>query len=248
MYKLPNLNVLDLSRNQLSGRIPSFPIGMKSNIVDIDLSYNQLSGDLPNSLPPNLVSLALRGNSISGFLRKTTFQSLKYLEVVELTANKLYGRIEGWFFLLPSLQQVNLSNNSINSINVWKPTKGLGERLVAADLSFNKIEGELSENFAEFPSLVSLSMKSNRLRGQIPMKYAKLKRLFLDGNFLNGELPDELLKGELVAGSFGDNCLERCPKSLSLCSPVQKPEWVCKQIYGVGGGQRRPHRLAPTSG
>ncbi|KAJ6794966.1 receptor-like protein kinase precursor [Iris pallida] len=248
-----SLQTLDLSRNSLTGPIPA---GLAlPNLATLDLSFNRLSGPLPTSLPPNLVALSLRGNSIAGSLARPTFERLTRLEIVELGANRLEGKLEAWFFLLPSLQQVDLANNSLTALEARRPpggAAGSGGQLVAVDLSFNRIAGALPAELAEYPALAALSARGNRLTGQIPWQYrwskkgAPFRRLFLDGNFLNGKVPDGFLapEGEM-AGSFGDNCLESCPASVPLCSPVQKPDWLCKQVYRLGQRTRRP---SPTPG
>lgn len=250
-----SLQTLDLSRNSLTGPIPA---GLAlPNLATLDLSFNRLSGPLPSSLPPNLVALSLRGNSIAGSIARPTFERLKRLEVVELGANRLEGKLEAWFFLLPSLQQVDLANNSLTAVEARRPggAAGSGGQLVAVDLSFNRIAGALPAELAEYPALAALSARGNRLTGQIPWQYrwskkgAPFRRLFLDGNFLNGKVPDGFLapqQGEMMAGSFGDNCLESCPGSVPLCSPVQKPDWLCKQVYRIG--QKRPRKPSPTPG
>ncbi|KAB1208426.1 hypothetical protein CJ030_MR7G022716 [Morella rubra] len=205
-----------------------------SNLRLLDLSFNKLEGSLPK-LPPNLLELALKHNSLSGTLSKSSFDGLTQLEVVELSENSFTGSLQAWFFLLPSLQQVDLANNSLTSIEVWKPAGGNSD-LVAVDLGFNRIEGYLPANFAGYPQLSSLSLRYNRLRGTIPLEYSKtkfLRRLFLDGNFLIGKPPAGFFAGDTsVSGSLGDNCLQGCPTSSQLCVPSQKPYAICRQAYG----------------
>lgn len=233
--KLPSLQILDLSRNSLTGLIPQF-LGSMSRLTTLDLSFNKLVGNIPQTMPPNLVELALKGNSLSGTIQRGTFAPLKALTVVELAANRLQGKLEGWFFLLPSLQQVDLANNSLSSLEVWQPTAESGLQLVAVDLGFNQIKGKLPVALAEFPALVALSLRHNAFGGTIPWQYtgakkgAAFRRLFLDGNFLSGKVPSGLLRSGEMVGSLGDNCLEGCPAAATLCSPAQKPEKVCKNI------------------
>lgn len=71
----------------------------------------------------------------------------------------------------------------------------------------------------------------NRLKGVIPSEYSRFKRLFLDGNFLKGKVPKGFFSTSVVAGSFGDNCLEACPSVIPLCAPAQKPPSLCKETY-----------------
>nr|AMM42806.1 LRR-RLK [Vernicia fordii] len=183
----------------------------------------------------------MKNNSLSGSLPKSSFDGLIQLEVVELSENSFTGSLESWFLLLPALQQVDLANNRLTSVEISKPVNGNSD-LVAVDLGFNKIGGNAPVNFADYPLLSSLSLRYNRLRGAIPLEYSQkksLRRLFLDGNFLIGKPPSGFFGGEgPVTGSLGDNCLQGCPGSSQLCTPSQKPNSICKQAYGGKGKPR----------
>ncbi|KAL2939336.1 LRR receptor-like serine/threonine-protein kinase FLS2 [Bienertia sinuspersici] len=232
---LKSLKDVDLSGNFLSGSLPD-SLSSLSHLTRLDLSFNKFSGGIPK-LPPNLQEFAVKANLLSGSIVKTSFTGLTRLETVELSANSFTGKLQPWFFQIPGLQQINLSNNSLTSVEIWKPDYS---SLVAVDLGFNKIEGYLPVNLTEFPALASLSLRYNRLRGPIPLGYSKkgtLKRLFVDGNYISGTPPSGLIPS-LQAGSFGDNCLRGCPRKSKLCLPSQKPMSVCKQAYGG----KRPRR------
>ncbi|XAR59425.1 Non-specific serine/threonine protein kinase, partial [Bertholletia excelsa] len=221
---LKSLQILDISRNSISGILPNTLNGLTS-LQRLDLSFNKFTGSLPK-LPFGLIELAAKANSLSGSLDKSSFDGLTQIEVVELSDNSLSGTLGGWFFNLPSLQQVDLANNSFTSIEIWKPTK-IESDLVAVDLGFNKLDGYVPSDLSAYPRLSSLSLRYNRLRGPIPSQFsekATLKRLFLDGNFLNGTPPAGFFSsGTSVSGSLGDNCLQSCPASSQLCSKPQKP-------------------------
>ncbi|CAI8604922.1 unnamed protein product [Vicia faba] len=229
--KLKSLQSLDFSHNSLSGPIPN-SINSLATIRRIDLSFNKLTGSIPK-LPSNLLELAIKNNSLSGPLQKTTFDGSNELAVVELSENSLTGTIESWFLLLPSLQQVNLANNSFTAIQISKPAHPEESNLVALNLGFNKIQGSAPANLAAYPMLSFLSIRYNSLRGNIPLEYGEvksIKRLFLDGNFFVGNPPPGLLAaGATVSGSLGDNCLQGCPVSSKMCTPAQKPSSVCKR-------------------
>ncbi|KAJ8763335.1 hypothetical protein K2173_002218 [Erythroxylum novogranatense] len=230
---LKSLESLDLSHNSLSGYLPKTMTSM-SSLRRLDLSFNKLNGSLPQ-LPHNLLELAMKGNSLSGSLSRKWFEGLTQLAVIELSENSLSGTLESWFFLLPALQQVDLANNSLTRVDVSKPTNGYSD-LVAVDLGFNKIEGNVPVNFTAYPLLSSLSLRYNHLRWTIPLEFSEkksLRRLFLDGNFLTGKPPPAFFAGSTpVVGSLGDNCLQVCPHSSQLCTPSQKPSSICKQAYG----------------
>ncbi|CAA7393138.1 unnamed protein product [Spirodela intermedia] len=231
------MELLDLSHNQLTGRVPA-ELARIGALRSLDLSYNKLSGRLPAALPPSLVALALRGNALSGPISRATFAGLHRLEVAEMAANRISGLVEGWFLRLPALQQVNLANNSLSGFAVGEAAPP-PPQLVALDLGYNRIEGELPAELAGFPVLTSLTLRHNRIKGAIPSQYAggktgsPLRRLFLDGNFLNGKVPQGFLGGVAVIGRLGDNCLEGCPDGEDLCQPLQKPPEVCDEMYGA---------------
>ncbi|XP_059313986.1 probably inactive leucine-rich repeat receptor-like protein kinase At3g28040 [Lycium ferocissimum] len=232
LTSLKSLLSLDLSHNLISG-LPN-SMNELTSLRRLDLSYNKLTGSLPK-LPPNLLELAVKANSLSGSLLKSSFYGLNQLEVVELSENLLTGKIEPWFFQLPALQQVDMANNSFTLVEISRAVNPNSD-LVAVDLGFNKIEGYLPVNFAVFPRLSSLSLRYNKFRGPIPWQYSKkvtLKRLFLDGNYLNGSPPAGFFGRQAsVIGSLGDNCLQKCPISSQLCLKSQKPTSICQQAYG----------------
>ncbi|XP_054778515.1 leucine-rich repeat receptor-like serine/threonine-protein kinase BAM1 [Prosopis cineraria] len=235
IINLQSLQSLDLSHNSLSGSLPSSMISL-AGLRSMDVSFNKLTGPLPKLLPPTLIELALKGNLLSGSLSKFTFEKLNQLEVVELSENMLAGKIEAWFFQLPSLQQVDMANNSFTGVEISRPVGG-NSNLVAVNLGFNKIQGFAPANFAAYPVLSFLSLRYNSLRGTIPLEYSQsksMRRLFLDGNFLMGKPPAGFFSGNggaSLSGSLGDNCLQSCPASSQLCTPAQKPSSVCKKVY-----------------
>ncbi|KVH93307.1 probable LRR receptor-like serine/threonine-protein kinase At4g36180 [Cynara cardunculus var. scolymus] len=227
---LTSIQTLDVSHNSLTGSLPDTLSSL--TLTRLDLSFNKLTGPIPK-LPKNLLELAIKSNLLSGYLSKTSFNELTQLEVVELSDNSLTGTIPGWFFLQPSIQQVNLANNGFTGIEILKPTDS---NLIAVDIGFNKIAGYLSANFSAYPMLSSLSLRYNKLHGPIPSEYsqkATLRRLFLDGNYLSGLPPKEFFSGKSsVSGSLGDNCLRSCPTSSQLCLKSQKPSSICQRAYG----------------
>ncbi|KAM7479151.1 hypothetical protein LguiA_027364 [Lonicera macranthoides] len=247
LSSLPNLRTLILRSNSFSGSVPYSLTALKS-LESLDFSQNLISGSLPNSMN-QLTSLRrldlsfnkligsipkLPGNSLSGSLFESSFSGLTQLEVVELSENSLTGILQHWLFLLPSIQQVDLANNSFTRVEIWKP-RDLNSGLMAIDLGFNQIEGNLPLNLSDYPVLTSLNLRSNKLRGPIPLEYGNkvtLKRLYLDGNFLNGFPPMGLFSGESsVSGSLADNCLQSCPVSSQLCLKSQKSTLICRQAY-----------------
>ncbi|KAM0031670.1 putative non-specific serine/threonine protein kinase [Helianthus debilis subsp. tardiflorus] len=224
---LKNLQTIDMSHNAFTGSLPN-SLTQLTQLTRLDLSFNKLTGPIPE-LPKNLIQLALKSNSLSGYLTKQSFTESTQLEVIELSDNSLTGTIPGWFFLTPSTQQINLANNSFTGLVILKP---VNSTLVAVNLGFNKLSGYLPVTFPAYSMLASLSLSYNKLRGRIPSEYSKISRLFLDGNLLIGLPPKELFSRKMsITGSLGDNCLKSCPVWSELCVKSQKPFSICQKAY-----------------
>ena len=102
-----NLNLyvlLDLSMNQLSGKIPPL-LGNLKVLKLLNISYNNLSGKVPTSFGDlkNLESLDLSHNKISGLIPQS-LAKLQQLTVLDVSNNKLTGKI-------PVGEQMDTMNN-----------------------------------------------------------------------------------------------------------------------------------------
>ena len=84
---------LDLSRNQLSGVIPTTIGGLK-DLVTISLAGNQFQGPIPGSFGSliSLESLDLSGNNLSGKIPKS-LEALSHLKTLNMSHNRLEGEI-----------------------------------------------------------------------------------------------------------------------------------------------------------
>ncbi|KAL6330185.1 hypothetical protein AAG906_040106 [Vitis piasezkii] len=90
---LLSLLVLDLSKNQFSGNIPS-TISLLQNLLQLYLSHNKLQGHMPPNFGAlvSLEYLDLSGNNFSGTI-PTSLEALKYLKYLNVSFNKLQGEI-----------------------------------------------------------------------------------------------------------------------------------------------------------
>ncbi|GJX96038.1 kinase-like domain-containing protein [Tanacetum coccineum] len=105
------VNPFDLSRNSLSGSIPS-EIEDHKLLRELDLSYNNSSGNITSSLGEciSLTMLNLRGNILQGLV-PASLSSLGGLEVLDISHNKLSGTIPQFLDKWKSLEILNLSFN-----------------------------------------------------------------------------------------------------------------------------------------
>jgi len=106
---LISLTGLDLSNNTFTGTIPP-ELGNLSLLTGLGLSGNSLAGTIPVELGnlANLEILNLKENSLSGELPVLSFPNLTTLD---LSNNELTGILTDGAVLTPLIQNLNLSNN-----------------------------------------------------------------------------------------------------------------------------------------
>lgn len=141
---LNSLNLIQLSRNKLTGPIPnSFNgAGALPNLQLLDLSSNQLNGgpvDFGTNGCKNLKSLDFRSNALGIFLQ----WSFQRLEFINLANNNLNGAIPSYFALVvPAGKSIVISPQS-------------GENRVCGELPNGPIWAEEQSN-GDFTQLTSL--------------------------------------------------------------------------------------------
>ncbi|XP_044981112.1 receptor-like protein EIX1 [Hordeum vulgare subsp. vulgare] len=98
--KLSGLSELDMTSCGLSGMIPD-DLGKLTSLKFILLGDNKLTGAIPTSANRlcNLAQISLSGNILSEDIEeagKSLFPCMKWLQVLELSGNKLTGNLSGW--------------------------------------------------------------------------------------------------------------------------------------------------------
>ena len=243
LNRLGSLKRLEIQRNNLTGEIPH--LGSLRKLFFFDASDNELSGEVPVTLPSFLVEISVRNNNLEGKLPNNV-GNLRFLQVMDLSQNKLSGPVSSALFDHPSLQQLTLSHNNFKSLEV-PGNKGVNSRLVALDLSYNELGRLLPAFMGSMPELSALSLEHNKFTGVIPSQYAlklkaavpgagtsSFKRLMLSGNYLLGPIPDALmgLKPGSVNVSLVDNCLYRCPDVYFFCQGGDQKSLVDCKSFG----------------
>lgn len=234
MNNLVNLKRLEFQSNRLAGEFPE--LGSLKNLYFLDASDNAISGNIPATFPSSLVQISMRNNSLEGTMMPNSFRNMGYLQVLDLSHNRLNGSVPAFLFdgALPSLQQLTLSFNQFSSFKV-PASLGTQSEIIAVDLSNNELRGLLPSFMALMPKLSALSFENNKLTGLLPSMYAlkavvpgpgisPLVRLLLGGNYLFGPIPDSLmgLKPGSVNVRLVDNCFYRCPAIFFFCQGGQQ--------------------------
>ncbi|XP_057761110.1 receptor-like protein EIX2 [Arachis stenosperma] len=187
------LEVLDLSHNNFSGKLPSW-LGKLKNLNYLDLSSNSFSGPIPHSLGElvNLTSLEFSSNLFDGVIPWSIGQ-LQNLNTLDLSSNFFTGVIPWSLGQLKNLFYFNLSSNSlegtISHLERWIAMKSLSTLC----LSNNQLNGSIPENLGEImPSLRYLALDNNHISGSMPTSLCKLKELVIidiSSNELSGGIP-----------------------------------------------------------
>ncbi|QCD94710.1 LRR receptor-like serine/threonine-protein kinase FLS2 [Vigna unguiculata] len=198
-----SLEHLDLCYNALKGEdLKSF-----TNICtlrSLDISRNNMTEDLVSILHNfssgcvkySLQELSLTSNQITGSLPDLSmFSSLK---ILDLSRNKLSGKIPEGVILPFQMEQLSLVSNSLEG----GVPKSFGSicTLHSLDLSFNKLSEDLTIIFNHLSgcskySLQHLALRDNQISGNLPNtlpEYPSLKGLYLGSNKLNGTLSEDI--------------------------------------------------------
>nr|XP_025608426.1 receptor-like protein 9DC3 [Arachis hypogaea] len=214
-----NLNTLNLDGNQLVGHLPRSLSNCK-DLMDLNLGDNQIEDTFPHWLQSlNLEILVLRSNKFYGtivsFKTKDVFPSLI---IFDISSNKFSGQLPKGFQAMKSVVGAEVQSSFyyiqsgygfiLGSIDleyddsVTATMKGLRINLekipnvfVSIDLSNNRFEGEIPDDFGELHALISLNLSHNSLTGPLPHSLGNLtnlESLDLSSNSLTGKIPDEL--------------------------------------------------------
>jgi Leucine-rich repeat (LRR) protein len=176
-----------------------------------------------------VIGLNLRGHNLSGLVNSIKFLNLPYLErlnlvncnigeipsfvqklgglvELDLSINKIHGKVPKWIWLSESLVYLNLSNNFLDGFEA-PPSAPFLSSLTSLDLTSNLIEGSIPT----LPISISfLSLAMNNLTGEIPVSLCSLSNLtILDAcyNYMSGQIPKclEVLGDTLIVLNLRKN-------------------------------------------
>lgn len=246
--------VLDLSRNKLTGQVPSC-FEDSHDLYILDLSYNNLDGMIPNIFTsPRLLWLQLSHNNLSGVL-PSSIGVRSSLLALALSGNWLSGSIPRWLGEnTSSLVILNLRSNMFHG-NI-PPKLSLLSSLQILDLANNRLSGKIPTSFGNF---TSMAMTGKLIRSIFPlvirrlgnemeyvtviikgieMKYTKTLSLVttmdLSRNNLYGEIPQELtsLHGLQSLNLSGNHLEGKIPKTIGSLKQLESLDLSQNHLYG----------------
>ncbi|QCD94650.1 LRR receptor-like serine/threonine-protein kinase FLS2 [Vigna unguiculata] len=245
-----NINVLDLSNNQIKGQLPNCWEHL-SSLEFLDLSNNDLSGKIPKSMGAlvNLGALLLRNNSLTGELPQT-LNNYTHLETLDLSENLIPGLIPSW--IGDSLQQLKIlslrSNRFFGSVPVHLCQL---RKILVLDLSRNNLSKGIPTCLSNFTAMMDRTVvkrseitegtyDSNVLlmwKGQervfLNPEYL-LKSIDLSSNDLTGEIPKEVTKLlGLVSLNISRNKLDgEIPYDIGNLNSLEFLDLLRNHLYG----------------
>ncbi|PRQ46079.1 putative protein kinase RLK-Pelle-LRR-XII-1 family [Rosa chinensis] len=232
-----NFQELELAGNNLGGEIPPIIGDLSTNLVQVHLDSNLLYGSIPPHIS-NLVNLTL----------------------LNLSSNHLNGTIPSKLCLMTKLERVYLSNNSLSG-EIPSELGGISH-LGLLDLSRNKFSGSIPDSFENLSQLRRLLLYENQLSGTIPASLGKCINLEildlshnqmtgvipsevaglrslklylnLSSNYLNGEVPMELSKMDMVLAIdlSSNNLSGTIPSQLGSCIALESLNISSNSLQG----------------
>ncbi|GKV30356.1 hypothetical protein SLEP1_g39173 [Rubroshorea leprosula] len=159
---------INLAENSFSGSISSLCTITSGNLVFLDVSHNQLSGKLPDCMT-RWTSLAILNLADNHFFGKipSSIGSLSRLESLGLQNNNFSGEIPWALRNCSALQFLDLNYNSFSGIiPAW-----IGERLSSLNfllLRSNNFSGDIPLQLCWLTNIMLLDLSNNNLSRSIP--------------------------------------------------------------------------------
>ncbi|XP_022145113.1 receptor-like protein 12 [Momordica charantia] len=204
IYELPRLNYLDLSRNNFNVSMGDF---ISNSLEFLGLSGNNLQGEISESIytQPNLTTLLLGSNNLSGVLNLNMMLRIKSLTWLEISNNNQLSVHYTNVSFGSNLVRIDMGSLKLEKFPYFlRHQKNLNH----LNLSDNQIQGEIPKWFTELSVLITLDLSHNFLSSGIELLITlnNLGQLILDFNLFN-KLPILMLSPLLYGFSASNNQL-----------------------------------------
>jgi Leucine-rich repeat (LRR) protein len=201
------LNYLDLSSNGFTSTegIPTHLFALRQLDV-LDLSNNNLGGPISNDIASNneLKIIAAYNNKLSGTI-PTTLQNLGLLSHLDISNNTFTGDMPDFIGTMNQLRVLFLSENSFKAGTI-PASYGNLKKLNEFSIRNTQRNGKLPDFLGQLTLLDILDIGNNELTGTIPATFGDLSLLsflLLNDNLVTGPVPGSLSKlSDLKAAYF----------------------------------------------
>uniref|UniRef100_M8AJR4 LRR receptor-like serine/threonine-protein kinase GSO2 n=1 Tax=Aegilops tauschii TaxID=37682 RepID=M8AJR4_AEGTA len=227
------LKQVNISLNLVEGQLPANISLMFPNLTILDVSHNIISGTIPPSLCNSSIQLMdLSNNRFTGEVPSCLFTDFYALNVLKLSNNSLGGKIlDGVSSFSGHLWAIYLDNNKFEGTL----PRNLSGDIALMDLHGNKMSGELSTSLWFLPSLEALSLSCNGLTGAIHpgiCTLTKLRILDLSENYFTGHIPNCSTVLPLEFLSVSGNSLSGFPSAFFFSSSITALDLSHNQFTG----------------
>ncbi|WVZ05649.1 hypothetical protein V8G54_018995 [Vigna mungo] len=258
----PNLEILDMSENAISGSIPR-EFGLMKLLQTLDLSNNNLSGEIPHELinMSSLQAFYLSDNQLTKITFGVGHKSIGSISALDISNNQLVGKIPSLIKNMSGLGLLSMSKNHFEG-SIPLDLAEL-ENLIYLDLSQNNLIGEIppfvsssvkiihlnnnhlsglsKTTFRGCSSLEVLELSHNEVTHSIQdmvedLSFIDLKILLVKGNHFNGDIPSQLckLKGLTILDLSHNSLTGGIPKCLGRMPFYNEyPEELRRLFYGI---------------
>ncbi|KAF3434957.1 hypothetical protein FNV43_RR22044 [Rhamnella rubrinervis] len=265
---LRRLQVLDLSNNTLAGVIPVSLMMNCTDLTKIDISRNNLTGKIPmevganrltGAIPPTIGNLSsleafqVAFNNLEGHIPEE-IERLKSLSFFNIAANSLSGTIPSSLYNMSSITGISMANNYRlrgtlpENIGITLPNlQNLG-------LGSNQFSGPIPASLSNASQLQIVSISDNNFVGQVTINFdisqnnfggvlpaslanlsTQLNQLYLANNQLSGNINGAILENliNLFSLSMDDNLFTgTIPSSFGKFHSMQSMSLSRNKLYG----------------
>uniref|UniRef100_A0A0E0CID8 non-specific serine/threonine protein kinase n=1 Tax=Oryza meridionalis TaxID=40149 RepID=A0A0E0CID8_9ORYZ len=209
VVNLTYLTNLSLQGNRISGTVPK-ELGRMPFLKSINLEGNQLEGPIPPELG-NIISLErffISANDITGEL-PSTFSRLTNMTDLDMQGTLMSGPIPPEISLLNNLTELRVTDLSGPSMKF--PPLQNAQHLTKVVLRNCSIYGEIPPYLGQMQYLILMDLSFNKLTGQIPQNFDRMVALqlqYLDVSYNNftGNPPNECQQANVnMVSSFSSS-------------------------------------------